>query len=73
MLNWQKRQETNLTSYERVKRFREKKRNDNAKITLEENRIEENRRDTNTIRGASKEADWKKYRGMKSIGDVLNK
>lgn len=43
--NWQKRQETNLTSYERVKRNREKKRNDNAMITLEENRIEENRID----------------------------
>ena len=46
--NWNKRQETSLTSYERVKRFREKKRIDNAKITLEENRIEENRIDTNT-------------------------
>jgi len=43
--NWQKRQETNLTSYERVKKYREKKRNDNEKITLEENRREENRRD----------------------------
>lgn len=41
--NWQKRQETNLTSYERVKRHREKKRNDNAMITPEENRIEENK------------------------------
>lgn len=40
--NWEKRQETSLTSYERVKRYREKKRNDNVKITLEENRIEEN-------------------------------
>ncbi len=40
--NWEKRQETNLTSYERVKRFREKKRSDNAMITLEENRREEN-------------------------------
>ena len=41
--NWRNRQETNLTSYERVKRHREKKRNDNAKITLEENRIDKNR------------------------------
>ncbi len=40
--NWQKRQNTSLTSYERVKRHREKKRNDNKKITVEENRIEEN-------------------------------
>ena len=47
--NWKKRQETSLTSYERVKRHREKKRLDNEKITLEENRIEKNRRDnTNT-------------------------
>lgn len=49
ILNWRKRQETSLTAYERVKRYREKKRldneNDNAKITLEENRIEKNRRE----------------------------
>ena len=43
--NWKKRQETNLTSYERVKRHREKKHNDNIMITLEENRREENRID----------------------------
>jgi len=43
--NWQKRQETNLTSYERVKRYRQKKQNDNAKITLEENRRDKNRID----------------------------
>lgn len=44
LVNWSKRQETNLTSYERVKRWREKykkmKHNDNAMITSEENRIE---------------------------------
>ena len=47
--NWRKRQEISLTSYERVKRFREKqkndnalKQNDNAMITLEENRREKN-------------------------------
>src|SRR3990167_4969715 len=43
--NWQKRQETNLTSYERVKKHREKKRNDNTKITLDKNRIDKNRID----------------------------
>ena len=45
IINWQKRQETNLTSYERVKKYRKKKHNDNTMITLEENRREENRRD----------------------------
>src|SRR3990167_9590389 len=44
--NWQKRQETNLTSYERLKRYRQKKRtnviNDNAKITLDKKRIDKN-------------------------------
>ena len=51
IVNWQKRQETNLTSYERVKRYRQKKRNDNGKITLEENRIDKNRReDKNTAK-----------------------
>jgi len=44
VINWKKRQETNLTSYERVKRHREKKRLDNAKITLEENRIDKKRK-----------------------------
>ena len=47
--NWGKRQETNLTSYERVKRYRQKKHNDNTKITLDKKRIEENRRDKNII------------------------
>lgn len=42
VINWAKRQETNLTGYERVKRYREKKRDDNAKITSEENRIDKN-------------------------------
>jgi len=47
ILNWKKRQETSLTPYERVKRYREKKRNDNAddnaKITTDKNRIDKNR------------------------------
>ena len=36
--NWKKRQETNLTGYERVKRHREKKRLDNEMITSDKNR-----------------------------------
>lgn len=46
VLNWEKRQESNLTGYERVKRHRQKNRDvidDNEMITLEENRIEKNR------------------------------
>ena len=48
ILNWKKRQERSLTPYERVKRYREKKRSDNANDNdrIEENRIEENRIDT---------------------------
>ncbi len=46
IINWKKRQESNLTGYERVKRHREKKRNDNAMITLDKNRIEKNRKET---------------------------
>lgn len=45
LLNWQKRQQSYLSGYERVKRYREKKRESAKKITSEENRIEENRRD----------------------------
>jgi hypothetical protein len=41
--NWQKRQNTHLTGYERVKRWREKKRNDNAMITSDKNRIDKSR------------------------------
>ena len=48
--NWQKRQGSSLTSYERVKKYREKKRNETQMITLEENRIEKKRRiNTNTL------------------------
>ncbi len=47
IVNWRKRQEISLTGYERIKRYREKKRadnaNDNAMITIEENRIDKNR------------------------------
>ena len=43
--NWQKRQETNLTGYERVKRWRQKKRIDNATITSEESRVDKNRKE----------------------------
>ena len=42
VLNWHKRQETNLSGYERVKRWREKKRLDNAN---DNDRIDKNRID----------------------------
>ncbi len=45
--NWKKRQEMYLTGYERVKKWREKKRADNETITLDKNRIDKNRIDTN--------------------------
>jgi hypothetical protein len=44
--NWQKRQERSLTAYERVKRYRQKKRNDNAN---DNDREEEKRRDKKRI------------------------
>ncbi len=45
VLNWQKRQETSLTPYERVKRHRERKRadNDNDNRRVEESRVEKSR------------------------------
>lgn len=62
ILNFKKRQETNLTGYERVKRYRESKKsdnkvitaNDNAMITLEEKRIEERRIEENRREGGEK-------------------
>ena len=52
--NWLKRQEMNLTSYERVKRWREKKRldnaPDNAMITVEESRVDKSRVDNNILK-----------------------
>jgi len=49
VINWEKRQETSLTGYERVKRYRNKLKNDNAddnaKITPDKNRIDKNRID----------------------------
>lgn len=39
ILNWGKRQEKQLTGYERVKKYREKKKNDNTMITLDKKKI----------------------------------
>ena len=54
ILNWEKRQESNLTGYERVKKYREKKRidnaNDNAMITSDKSRVDKSRVD-NTSEG----------------------
>lgn len=47
VINFQKRQGSSLTSYERLKRHREKKRNDNAMITplitIEQSRVDKKR------------------------------
>lgn len=48
IINWKKRQEANLTGYERVKKHREKKKNDNKMITLDKIRIDKNRYNYNT-------------------------
>jgi len=45
ILNWKKRQETSLTGYERVRRYRKKHKNDNAVITSDKIRIDKNRID----------------------------
>lgn len=49
--HWKDRQNTNLTGYERVKKYRAKKRNDNADdnamITTDKKRVEENREEKN--------------------------
>lgn len=72
--NWQKRQETKLTSYERVKRYREKKRDDNAMITLEENRIDKKRIDnTNTAIKNGSEPRNTGNRASGNISDLLEK
>lgn len=53
VLNWQKRQETSLTGYERVKRYREKHQNDNevdnTKITSDKIRRDKTRIDKKRI------------------------
>ena len=53
LLNWQKRQETNLSGYERVKRWREKKRNDNAN---DNDRVDKSRLDKNNTYVESKDS-----------------
>jgi hypothetical protein len=49
ILHWKKRQDTNLTSYERVKRYRERLRNDNANdnamITSDKSRVDKIRKE----------------------------
>lgn len=68
ILNWGKRQQVSLTGYERVKRYREKKKldnaNDNGVITPEENRIEKNRIEKKNT-GALKRAGVKKKAPVK--------
>lgn len=56
LINWQKRQETNLSGYERVKRYREKKRNDNANDNdrLDKSRIDKKRVDKKRIKKDNK-------------------
>lgn len=43
VLNWGKRQQSSLTPYERVKRYRDKKRNDNANDNGREDKIREDK------------------------------
>lgn len=43
LLNFEKRQELSLTSYQRVKRYRDKKRDDNEMIQNDNDRVEESR------------------------------
>ena len=69
--NWDKRQESALTGYERVKRYRDKAKvdneGDNALITSEEKRVEENRIEKNIhIRFTSF---WNEY--PKKAGKVI--
>lgn len=57
IINWDKRQESNLTGAERVAKSRRNKNvtNDVTNVTLEENRIEENRIDNSNVRVSKKE------------------
>jgi hypothetical protein len=66
IINWKKRQETVMTGYERVKKYREKAKkeaNDNEMITddnaNDNARIDKNRIDKNSISIAAKAADRK--------------
>lgn len=52
--NWKRRQESYLTGYERVKKYRAKKRNDNAMITSEQNRIDKNRIEEKRLSSSNK-------------------
>lgn len=49
VINFRKRQDTALTNYERVKKYRERKRIDNADVTNDNARVEENRKEENRI------------------------
>ncbi len=62
VLNWKKRQQSSLTPYERVKRHREKKRNDNANDNrrVDKSRVEENR-NTNTAEETPASYDFQTY------------
>lgn len=66
--NWQKRQGMSLTGYERVKKWREKKRGDNEMITPEENRVEKKRITTDVVADGFS-AFWQAYpRKVNKVG-----
>lgn len=71
--NWEKRQETSMTNAERQSKYRlNKKRNENVtrvttNVTLEENRIEENRREYNINNNLSNNLGDKKSRVSKKV------
>lgn len=79
--NWQKRQQSNLTGYERVKKYRLKQRENNALITndnvgdnandnIDESRVDKNRIDKN-IHAANAAGKTKKKKFTTLGGEVL--
>lgn len=70
LLNWQKRQQTNLTGYERVKRYREKKRSDNTKMTSD--REIERKKEANFLNENSPEPETPKSSDNLHIGATIS-
>lgn len=52
IINWEKRQESNLTPYERVKKYREKRKNETNDNAIDNGRLDKNRIDKKKEEGS---------------------
>lgn len=75
VINFRKRQDTALTNYERVKKFREKKRNDNERNEDDNTRVEKKRKEypPNPQGGTFKKIDYRESPKLEMAKDIVKR